>query len=222
MTVLAFDLSTKCIGLIAASIENRKVKKVLSIPIIPKAFSPEVLGYCKSKKSFLTKKGKKIYAYLKPTETSVTEAEKKKRDREVRGAKDIFILEQIGKELREKIETVSPDVILVEKNCIFNGILTTVLLAKVMGVLLGVAGSMNIPIEEYAVNEVRSVFNVAKICKEFTENKTESELKSIPDITKRALRVKMEEKYKTKFLTDDESDACVVFNYWVDKNNCKV
>lgn len=222
MKILAFDLSTKCIGVVAADVQKNKVQKVLSTPIIPKAFNPETLGYSKHKKKFVSKKGKQLSAFLKPGETTISEAEKKRRDREVRGAKDIFILEQIGRELKEKILIVSPDLILVEKNCIFNGILTTVLLAKVMGVLLGVAGSLNIPVEEYAVNEVRSVWNIAKLCKDFSKRHSEEELKKIPDITKRALRKEMEQMYHVTFLTDDESDACVVFHYWAKKEGVLV
>lgn len=93
------------------------------------------------------------------------------------------------------------------------------LLAKVMGVLHGVAGSKEIPIEEYRVSEVRSPYNVFKLSLKFADGKTSDELRMVPDISKRAIRVMLEEKYNIKFLSDDESDACLVLDYYI--NYCK-
>lgn len=223
MRIMAFDLSTKIIGVVAAEVDvtvsgEKIVRKVTSVPIVPPTFDVTTLGFKKTKKRVHTKNGKSISSYVYKDGRDgdiVSETEKKTRDRLVRGQKDIFVLEEIGRQIEEKINVVQPNLILVEKNCIFNGVLTTVLLAKVMGVLLGVAGAKHIPVEEYAVNEVRSVFNIPRMLKEFSEGKTETELKAIPDVTKRALRAKMEDIYDIKFLTDDESDACVVFHYWL-------
>jgi len=221
MKVIAFDLSTKCIGVVAAEVQENNVIKIASCPIMPPSFSPSVLGYCKTKKEIISKKGKRYKSYVKTNEippySNISFAEKQRRDREVRGQKDITILEYIGKRLSEIILTIKPDLIIVEKNCIFNGILTTVLLAKVMGVLIGIAGSVNIPLEEYAVNEVRSLFDMGKLSKEFTKTRSSDVLAKIPDIGKAVLREIMEDKYHIKFLSDDESDACVVFNYWYEK-----
>jgi hypothetical protein len=190
---------------------------MLSCPIIPPKFSPEVLGYLHSKKKLPTKKGKELNAYCKQGETEITEAEKKRRDKEVRAQKDIWVLEQIGKTMGNMINQIKPDLILVEKNAIYNGILTSILLAKVMGTLLGIAGMVGIPVQEYAVSKVRSVFNIPEVIKSFTNIREADELLQIPDITKRALRDLMEKEYGQYGLvcqTDDESDAVVVFHYW--------
>lgn len=224
MKVMSFDLSTVCIGIIAAKInENKDIEKCLSVPVKPPKFEPEKLGYCHSKVSVQTKQGVVMSSYVKIQEKEVkpiilTKAEKQRRDREVRSQKDIFVLEYIGKAIQEKIQNIEPDLILVEKNAIFNGPLTTVLLAKTMGALLGVAGSMNIPVKEYSVAEARSNFNIGKLVKDFCGDKTPEELERIPDVTKRALRDQMERKYNIRFLSDDESDACVVFNHWLSKD----
>lgn len=220
MVVMSFDLSTACIGVIVTRINDDKtIDKMLSCPIIPNKFSPECLGYMKSKKKLPTpKSGELLNTYYKEGETTITKAEKQRRDREVRGAKDIYVLQQISKTMGELINSVKPDLVLVEKNVAgYNGMLTIVLLAKVMGTLVGICGMLGIELKEYPVNTVRKILNVAQLVNTFTKNRTPEELIKIPDITKRALREKMSELYGqfgVRFQTDDESDACVVFNYW--------
>ena len=220
-TILSFDLSSKCIGVVAARVDSRYYNPqiVKSIPIIPPNFCPTQLGYLKSKKKLPTAKGnEKLNCYAKPGEVTISKSEKTKRDREVRASKNMFVLNYIGKQLSQLIKQINPDIIIVEKNEIFNGVLTSVLLGKVMGVLLGLAAQYDITVIEYKVTKVRSILDVNKITKEFTSSKTASELSEIPDVTKRALRGKMEElygKYGLSCSTDDESDACVVFHYWL-------
>lgn len=217
--VLAFDLSSVCIGVIAAKVESNEATKVLSCPIIPPKFSASTLGYLNSKKKVKTSPNsiKEVNSYVLPGEKYVSESNKKKRDVEVRKAKDIYVLDYIGKQLNILIDSIEPDIILVEKTEIFNGVLTSVLLAKVFGVLVGAATSKGIKVEEHKVKEVRKVINLLKITKELVSPLSEEEIRKIPDITKRALRVFMEKKYGhlgLKCSTDDEGDACVVFNYW--------
>lgn len=223
MTVLSFDLSSKCIGLVAARLNKNTydVSLMRSMPIIPTKFSPSELGFLKAKKKVpLSHSNKMITSYMKPGETSITYSEKLVRDRVVRSKANAHTLACIGKEIGHVVTNINPDIILVEKNEIFNGVLTSVLLGKVMGILLGIAGQYSIPVLEYKVTKARSIFNIGELVKDFTSDKDEEELKKIPDITKRALRDKMERIYKhtgVSFQTDDESDACVVFHYWLNK-----
>lgn len=224
--VLAFDLSSVCIGVVAAKIENNKPTLVKSCPIIPPKFDATMLGYLKSKKKVKTSPNSDRFlnSYVKSGETYVSEANKKKRDVEVRRAKDLHVLDYIGKNINDIIDAIKPNIIVVEKTEIFNGVLTSVLLAKVFGVLMGAATSRGIKVEEHKVSEVRKVFNIAKLTKEFTKDKSEDDLMNIPDMTKRVLRTEMERKYGhlgLKCTTDDEGDACVVFNYWCHINNVK-
>ena len=223
ITVLAFDLSTACVGVVAGVIDKEKKIPMLvkSCPIIPKKFSPEQLGYKKSKKKLPTpKSGEFLNTYYKEGETTITKTEKMRRDREVRIQENLFILDYIGKQISVIVDTIKPDIIIVEKNEIFNGILTSVLLGKVMGVLIGIASSHSIPLKEYKVSKVRGIIDLTETVKKFVESVTEDELRKVPDITKRALRKLMESKYGQYGLeckTDDESDACVVFNYWLNE-----
>ena len=219
MKVMSFDLSTACIGVIAAEINHtRNITKILSCPIIPTKFDPSTLGYLKSKKKLITAKGESLNCYVKAGETHVSKAEKARRDREVRGQKDIYVLADISRVMGSMINAIKPDLILVEKNVAnLGGQLTTVLLAKVMGTLLGIAGMLGVPLKEYAVNKARSVLNVSDLVKDFAYNHSPEELKNVPDITKRALRVEMQRrygKYGLKMQVDDEGDACVIWNYW--------
>lgn len=220
MKIMSFDLSTACIGVLTAEVDvdTKTIIKMRSCPIIPRKFSPEDLGYLKVKKKLPTKNGEVLTTYAKPGEVSISKAEKLRRDREVRGQKDIFILTNISNTMGSMINQIKPDLIIVEKNVSnLNGVLTSILLAKVMGTLLGIAGMFGIKVKEYPVNKARSVFNVSKLVSDFTKNKPEEELMEIPDITKRALRVEMERRYgKYGFApqTDDEGDSCVIFNYW--------
>ena len=222
-TVLAFDLSSVCVGVVAAIIDTNKREPIIvkSCPIIPKSFNPETLGYRKSKKKILTgKSGEMINSYYMQGEITVSKAEKKKRDALIRAKSNAFALKYIGEQITKIITSIEPDLIIVEKNEIFNGVLTSVLLGKVMGVLVGIASSKGIDVEEHKVKVVRSIINLTKITHDLVDNLTEEEILKIPDVTKRALRKYMEGKYAKyglKCETDDESDACVVFNYWLEE-----
>lgn len=220
--VLSFDLSTSCIGVLAAFIDTDTKTPIVvkSCPIIPSKFNPSILGYEKTKKKLKTKDGSFLNTYYKKGELTISKNEKQKRDREVRRYKDNHVLTEISKKLTSVIEEISPEIILVEKNEIFNGILTTVLLAKVLGTLFGAASKINSNVIEIKVKTARSILDLTKCIEELRNFVGEDELSKIPDVTKRALRYEMEKKYGEyglKCTTDDESDACVIFNYWLEK-----
>ena len=158
MKVLNFDLSTVCIGVLAVAIDpnTKKIKLMKSCPIMPAKFDPSSLGFMKSKKKLPTKNGEEeINTWCYKGEKTVSKAEKKKRDIRVREEQNKFLLSQISRSIGEIIDTVQPDLINVEKNAMFNGILTIELLAKVMGTLIGIASSKGIPFNEYKVQTVR-------------------------------------------------------------------
>lgn len=217
MKVMAFDLSSRCIGVVCAEIDARdNIKNILSCPIVPKKFDATLLGFKKSKVKFILSDGSSISAWGKEGETSISKAEKKKRDSQVRAQRDVYVLREISETIGMLIENIQPDLVLVEKNEIFNGILTSVLLGKVMGVLHGVCGSRGVPIEEYRVQSVRKPYNVMKLTMDFVSGKNPEELSRIPDISKRVIREMLSLRYPSiSFQTDDESDACLVFDYWL-------
>lgn len=218
-TVLAFDLSSVCIGVIAAQINNttKSVEKIMSCPIIPPKFEPTSLGYLKSKKKITTSAGKTFSSYMIPGEKTVSEKEKKRRDSEVRHSKNNFVMEYIASNISTLMNKILPDIVIAERNEIFNGILTSTLLSEIMGSLEGVTYSKNIPLLKIPVKDARGILNLSQITKDFVSSVSEEYLKSVPDITKRSLRMYMEQIYGElglKCNTDDESDACVVFHYW--------
>lgn len=213
MIVMAFDLSSTCIGCVVAEVQEKCVVRIRSCPIMPTAFDVATLGFLKTKQKIEGKKP--LISWVKFKGESVSAIEKKKRDALVRANKDTSILAQISRTMGDLIDQIRPDLIIVEKNEIFNGMLTSILLGKVMGTLHGIAGMMRIPVKEFRVNTVRQPLEVSKVVSEFTKKISPEELQSIPDVTKRALRRLMEDIYNIQFLTDDESDACVVLNYWI-------
>lgn len=219
-TVISFDLSSVCIGVIGAIIDSTDNEALLvkSCPIIPKKFDPTILGYMKSKKKLPNKSNTEFFnTYYKKDEKTISKQEKKRRDVEVRTNKDLYVLRYIGEQINKIFSVLKPSIVIVEKNEIFNGVLTSILLAKIMGDLTGICASNGIPLYEYKVRIVRKNLNIHKITHELVDNLTEEEILKIPDITKRALRKYMESKYGhlgLKCSTDDESDACVVFDYW--------
>lgn len=214
---MSFDLSSVCIGAIAARLNNKGVVELIkSCPIIPENFDASTLGFMKSKKKLKCSNGT-VNTYYYKDEDSVSKVEKKRRDVLVRNAKNNFLKAQIGRDISNMIMIVKPDLILAEKNQIYNGVLTSVLLGEIMGNLEGVAASYGIPLIKLTVQEVRKPLNPARVVKEFSKKHSDEYLQSLPDITKAALRDVMQKKYAhlgLNMLTDDEGDACVVFDYW--------
>ncbi|MEG0728199.1 MAG: hypothetical protein RR420_01115 [Anaerovoracaceae bacterium] len=216
MLVVSFDLSSSCIGVLLTRIEDGKIIKCDSCPVVPSNSSNirERFGFMSSKKRLPTRSGKLINTWWRKGEESISQTEKNKRDREVREYVNNCILSDISFKLGAIINTTNPDLILVEKNAAFNGILTTKLLAEVMGILVGISGNASIPVIKYPVNQVRSILDVSKLTTILRDELSEEEMMSLPDVTKRAIGNHLSKIYNINFSTDDESDACAVFHYW--------
>lgn len=218
MIISSFDLSTTCTGALISEIDNNdNIIRVKSAPIIPEKFSPSELGYLNSKKKIVAKNGKVFSAYLKPEEKNISQAEKKRRDIEVRNFRNNKAISEISYNISEIVTNTRPNIILVEKNKIFNGILTSVLLGELMGSLEGVASANGVPVLKIDVETARKIFNLTELTKKYISPMGYDEICKIPDITKRALRIFMEETYGKKGLrcsTDDEGDAAVIFHYF--------
>ena len=221
INVLAFDLSSVCVGVVASRVNEitKTPIKVISCPVIPSKFDVTRVGYKRSKAKIKTRGGEYINSYIKEGEKEITKQEKKRRDIEVRNNSNLHALSYISTQIEKIVTMIKPNVVLVEKNKIFNGVLTSVLLGKVMGVLVGITTSKGIPLKEYEVATVRKNINIVKCIEELVSELSQEEIDKIPDITKRALRKYMEKKYGKyglKCSTDDESDACVVFDHWLE------
>ncbi len=216
---MGFDLSSKCTGVLAVEINSSNHLVMRSCSIMPKPVSPRDFGFEHSKKKLPTpRSGRSLNTFWIKGETTITEKEKKRRDSLVRHGKNDKIKAQIASDLGEIIKVVKPDIILAEKNKIFNGILTSVLLGEVMGLLEGIAGSMAIPVSKYTVEEVRAHHNTAELVKDFSARMTTDQMRGFEDVTKAALRELMQSKYGKYGLelgTYDEGDACVLIDYYL-------
>lgn len=215
MRVMAIDSSSTCSGIVIADVETSLVK-IGSAPIIPSKFDVTSLGYLKTKR----KMPGGFLSYVKNKDEKVSKTESKKRNVEVRHKQNNHKAKDIGTQLSYLIRETKPDLVLVERNKIFNSQLTSVLLGEVMGIVEGVCASHNIKLEKFTVEEMRKSINSAKLVKEFTNKKTEQELFSMEDVTKEAIKdylIEIYGKYGFNPSTLDESDACLVFHYWFNK-----
>lgn len=217
MRIMAIDSSSVCSGIVLAdTLKDGSVLKVGSAPIIPSKFDVTALGYLKTKK----KMPNGFLSYVRNKDETVSKTEAKKRNVEVRHKQNNHKAKDIGNQLSYLIKNTKPDLVLIERNRIFNSQLTSVLLGEVMGIVEGVCASCSIDLEKFTVEEMRKSINSTKLVKEFSQKKTEQELFSMGDVTKEAIKDYMVEIYgKFGFnpTTLDESDACLVFHYWLNK-----
>ena len=217
MRIMAIDSSSVCSGIVLAdTLKDGSVLKVGSAPIIPSKFDVTALGYLKTKK----KMPNGFLSYVRNKDETVSKTEAKKRNVEVRHKQNNHKAKDIGNQLSYLIKNTKPDLVLIERNRIFNSQLTSVLLGEVMGIVEGVCASCSIDLEKFTVEEMRKSINSTKLVKEFSQKKTEQELFSMGDVTKEAIKDYMVEiygKYGFNPSTLDESDACLVFHYWLNK-----
>lgn len=210
MKVMAIDASSVCSGIVVAEIDdNREVSKIGSASIVPEKFSPKELGYKSSKV-----KMNGYTSYVKKGESFVSKTEAKRRNAEVRHARNDFKAKTISRQLNALITSIKPDIVVIEKNRTFNSVLTTALLAEVMGCVEGVCGANGIELKKVTVEAIRKEINAPKLVKGFSETRTIEELSSYEDVTKEAIKDYLEHFYNIKMANTDEGDACAVFHYF--------
>lgn len=216
MKILSFDLSTTCTGVVGAELNNDKITFIKTFSIVPKIDREAVilkLGYLPSKRRIHLKSGTTIQSYVRPQNDHVTKTEKKKRDVEVRNATNSAIKQEMSIGLNQTISSFNPDLILVERNESFKGVLTTKLLAEARGILEGAA--KEVPIKSYNVISVRSHLDLATLVQQYVDSLADaSQLSGMTHITKYAIKHYLEKKYKINCNNTDESDALAVFDYY--------
>lgn len=215
---MGFDLNTRGTGIAAAKIEDNKIKTAKVADATTKQFDASTLGFMKSKKELPTSKngGKTHMTYYKPGEIYVSEANKKKRDQIVRNTRNQYYLDKMGRQMVAVLSNVKPDLVLIERNEMFRGIMTIEVLAKLTGILIGECVSLGIPYELHNVNSVRKPYNVPQIVSDFARTISPGELKGLKDVSKSAIRWHLERKYSDiglKILTTDGSDAFILIDY---------
>lgn len=217
MKILSFDLSLTQTGVTFADVNDRnEVVRLSTVSIVPVADEEKLikdLGFLRSKRKVATKGGNSYWAYVLNQDESVSYSEKKKRDVAVRNAINMAKRGSLANQIRLLFDKISPDLILVERNESFNGILTTKLLAEARGILEGAC--VNVPIKQYSVSEIRKGVNLVDLTRDFVSKLADSGAPFPTDITKSALKHYVEAKYNVSVKNTDESDACMVIDCYL-------
>lgn len=221
--VLAFDLNTHHTGVLGAVLDNSKDEKIITL----RSATIEVVNfsvrdhfpYRENKKKILTSpNGEKMHsAYFKPGENHVSVSNKRKRDAEVRQLKNSYQRDHMAYQYSKLLDSVKPNLVLIERNEMFNGTLTIEVLAKLTGLLIGQCVSKGIQYQEHNVKSIRKPYNVTKLCYDFTRGKSPEYLAGLEDVTKMAILDYLMKKYKDLGIdlqTLDESDAGLLFDFW--------
>jgi hypothetical protein len=215
---MCFDLSSVCIGVTFAQIDS----KTLSITygqthaIIPEKPNPQQLGYTNVTPKTLTHGDKSYKALLYPGEVHITVTEAAKRMAEFKNESHNLLLRNIGEQCGRFLDKVKPDVVAIEKNKSFNGILTTKLLAEIAGGIYFYCGAKHITLYDWDEAKIR-----AKIRHDITDfNRYNPEGKMSVDTKWEIhcrLRTYFENVAPSMFpfnkMTMDESDSLAVFYY---------
>jgi hypothetical protein len=220
MNVIALDLSQKCIGITFARLTEKQITSLSTTCLAPKKLKPSDVGFISKKSTFFTRKGGKYHSYVLHKDEVVPLYMAKKRSVYFRNENRKIILRQISVGLDDIFKRTCPDILIMEQNSSFKGILTTKQLAEVAGEVHAFAGQRDIPLKEYYVQTIRAKYNVLKLLKTFCESKTKEELLLIPDKTKAAIKEYFLERFKdfnlSPTMTLDEGDSLAAFAYWYD------
>ncbi len=209
MIIMTFDLSSKCIGVTFAQLEQGKIVYGKTIPVIPEKLDAKQLGF-KTKQP--TARG-----LFKMDEGHVSAKELKNRQRIFKHSRHNFLLTNIGKQLGHFLLQIKPQAIAIERNKSFKGILTTKLLAEIAGGLYFWAGATRIPIYDWDESEIR-----AKIRRDIPETDLSHRVTGQTSIDTKweiqcRLRTYFENEHPGIFdfsgMTLDESDSLAVFYF---------
>lgn len=158
LSVIAFDLSSSCIGVTTATVIDGYVTQVKVADIVPRKFTGLDYGY-------KTKTPKKIgagySAFLKEDEFHITKAEASRRQSDFKVFKHRDLLLDIGKQVSDYISSLDLDLVMIERNMTFNGVLTTKILAEIAGQIHYLAASNAIEFESRSVHTVRKLIRKA-------------------------------------------------------------
>lgn len=215
MIVMCFDLSSECIGVTFAEIKNKKLTYIQTLAVIPESPSAKDLGYTTKQPKTIFYNGDKFKALLKDGEYFISKKEAKKRVTAFKNSTHRELLRDIGKQCGFYLEGVKPDIIALEKNKAFNGVLTTKLLAEIAGGIYFYTGMRDLPLHDFDVSTVRS--NIRKTIpafKRYTNELHQTALDTKWEIYCR-LRSYFEKNHPGLLdfsnMTMDESDSLAVF-----------
>lgn len=206
------------IGVTIAELNGDKVEKLGVVPVIPNRPNGKDFGFTtKNPKAITMRDGKRMRVYLKKGEVIISKREANERASMIKNESHTMLLKDIGRMLGSILFSVSPDVIIIERNETFGGILTTKLLAEIAGGIYFWSGFYDIDMYSYNVGRMRSALNR---CVRGVDLKTDDG-KLIVD-TKMVVKKKLEkliedEKWNVhgwENATLDESDSFLAFVYY--------
>lgn len=217
--IVAFDLSSKVIGVTVAKLKKKNIQDIMVFPIIPKRADGKLFGFTtKNKKKVELRGGQTINTFLKEGEVTISKKEAARRNRMVKEEAHTYLLKDIGKQLGYILFELQPDVIVLERNEAFGGILTTKLLGEIAGGIYFWAGFFDVELASYNARTMRSLLN--KHVRGADVRNGDGEL--IVD-TKMIVKRKLEKFYEDNLgvkvegwdnATLDESDALMAFTYY--------
>lgn len=215
---MSFDLSSVCIGVTFAQIDERtkKITYGKTMPIIPKEIDPRDYGYTTKLAKKIAYQGAEFKGFLKEGEFTISQAEADRRTRQMKSERHNRLLRNIGKQCGSFLQKIQPDVIMLEKNSAFNGILTTKLLAEIAGGIYFYAGAFGTELFDYNEATVR-----AKIRRDIPHFSYEKDGKKAID-TKWEIFCRLREYFTTEHpgvfdfanMGLDESDSLAVFYHY--------
>lgn len=215
MIAMCFDLSSVCIGVTFAQLKDGGIAYLKTLPIIPKEPNAYELGYTTKEPKKLDYHGNTFLGLLKSGELEISKKEAERRVAEYKNYRHRELLKNIGEQLGFYIDSVRPNIIAIEKNKAFNGVLTTKLLAEIAGGLYFICGAKKIPLHDFDEKTIRA--KIRRDIKEFNLYKQGTEQMAID--TKWEIHCRLRSFFEKKYpnivdfsnMTMDESDSLAVF-----------
>ena len=156
MIAMTFDLSSKCIGITFAQLDGTDISYGETLAVIPKKPDPRDLGYTTKTPKKIGNEGSTYAAFLKPHEKFISKSEADRRKRDMKNLEHNYLLRNIGEQCGRYLDKVKPDIVAIEKNKSFNGILTTKLLAEIAGGIYFYCGAKGIPLYDWDESVIRA------------------------------------------------------------------
>ena len=226
MICMCFDLSSSCIGVSFALFKGERLAFVRTLAVIPDKPNGYDAGYTTQNPKVIEHNGIRFRSYLKPGEISISKTEGEKRVAEFKNMKHRLLLKNIGKQCGQLMNMVKPDVIALEKNKSFNGILTTKLLAEIAGGIYFYAGMRDIPLYDVDESVVRSF--IRKTIPDYSLYGDDADKIAID--VKWEIHCRLKKFFESEYpglldfknMTMDESDALAVFYYLLKSEKLKI
>jgi hypothetical protein len=215
MIAMCFDLSSTCIGVTFAQLKDEKLHYLKTMPIIPKRPSAKELGYTTQEPKKIHFRGNSFPGLLKSGEFEISKEEAGRRMADFKNFSHRSLLKNIGEQCGYYLDSIKPNVIAIERNKSFNGVLTTKLLAEIAGGIYFYCGAKKIPLYDYDEKTVR-----AKIRRDITKfNLLKQGTDQMAVDTKWEIYCRLHAYFESHYpslvdfsnMTMDESDSLAVF-----------